>query len=113
MAGEPRRMAESWKQFGKLRVKELPSFVKKNFTREKLENLVESTWTTFYNYNKQYPDGEHRAYQPYLAFGRFPSYAVVWSTRVTGALTDGPLSCIICVTLRRSPGTTAAQAPTK
>ena len=53
MAGEPRRMAESWKQFGKLRVKELPSFVRKNFTWEKLENLVESTWTTFYNYNSE------------------------------------------------------------
>ena len=44
MAGEPRRMAESWKQFGKLRVKELPPLVKKDFTRETLENLVESTY---------------------------------------------------------------------
>lgn len=68
MAGEPRRMAESWKQFGKLRVKDLPPLVKKDFTREKLKNLVESTLTTFYNYNKQYPDREH---QPCLAFGRF------------------------------------------
>lgn len=61
-------MAESWKQFGKLRLKELPSFAKRMSLgkpgRVHMDGVLQLQ-------QEIYPDGEHQASQPRPAFGRF------------------------------------------
>jgi len=112
MAGEPRRMARKLEAIWEVEGEGIAVF-----REEESPGRNWKTWSSILQLQQGVSSRGASSLSSitYLAFVRFPFVRcgiMVWSTRVTGALKDGPLSCIICVTLRRSPGTTAAQAPT-
>jgi hypothetical protein len=76
-------MAGPLKNFGKVRLKELPVYLKKSVKSFNKAKLLEHTWSFLYNYNEKYiMTGSIRPLNDVLIVVGILSYAVGWPTEL-------------------------------